>query len=75
MAAKRGLPGLDDLQNQIISLIRLQGDPQQGLEFETICEALQDLATSDELREHLTRLAEEGHIFNTIGENHFGVTD
>jgi len=55
------------LQNAIIQCI-ISGHPQKGVSADEICEQLSHMAEENDVRNDITWLADEGHLFTTIDD-------
>jgi len=63
------------LQYSVLKTIQTcSTDPSKGISFKEICKHLSKTALEVELRETITWLSDEGHIFSTIDDNHYQLT-
>jgi len=66
---------MNDLQTQIINLIRQAPDQTVGVTFDDLVVSLEGFAEEHQVKEGLKFLQDEGTVFTTKDEHHFAVTD
>jgi len=76
-ASAKNDPQLSALQNSIMQVIRLKADPINGLSLADLQKELkQDMGVKeDKVKVEIAWLMDLGHIFSTIDDEHFQVTD
>lgn len=67
--------GFTAIQQQILQVFKSGGaDDETGLSVDAVFAALSGVPQGD-IRESLSFLSDEGHLYTTIDENHFKSTD
>ena len=63
------------LQARILDMARSAPDPRTGISISDCVIQLRGFAGEGEIRNAIEWLSGEGHLYNTIDDEHFGTTD
>jgi replication factor A2 len=72
--AAGGDGSFNNIQNQVLAVFKADSENDQGTSIDAVFQQLPNIPQAD-IRNAMTFLSDEGHLYTTIDENHFKSTD